>query len=343
VQFGEIVDLGKYYVAKTVSFDPYSSYTVEYTSDFGQTWDSVFNNGGYAVWDTIQAYGFQVKGTELGIINTNAPKIIATKNHFQTLDTISTEVTVTDYKYTDLLVGVFDTNLALSTDSGYNWTFRPIPNAISLANATLINNSTVIVLDHDYTTAKERFVHVSNDMGLTWNRYYLGSKELEVYGSFHFINDSFGIVSATYKFGGVVLWTENQGTTWDTIRIPNNKIAYDLAVANDSTVLIAVLGEPLMRLNLNDLPEPSFLSTSRHIQPSFRAYPNPVENEFTLEFNSAHPIHLECYSIEGRLIFTRHYLPTTKVKLDIPELESGLYILSIEHNSSKETVRFIKE
>ena len=339
----KIVGPGQYYVAKYVYFDPYNSFVLSYTSDYGQTWDSVFTNGGYAVFDTIRAFGFEINGTELGVINTDANKMITTADHFETLDTIVAPGYATDFKYNDLLLGVADSNLAISNDSGRNWSLKPIPNSITLSSAVSVNPSTVLVLDHDYNSFNEKYVHVSQNLGETWKRFYLGPKELEIFSKIEFLNDSFGIAVGSYANRPIVTWTEDQGQHWDTLRIPTNHYSYDIEIVSGSTALLAMPNGLLLKLNLNELPEPSFLSVEETPNAEFKVYPNPVQQTLHLELKHPEEINLQCFSLEGRSIFKKSYSNSSFIDIDVSDLEVGLYILSIESESASEVFRFVKD
>jgi hypothetical protein len=73
-------------------------------------------------------------------------------------------------------------------------------------------------------------------------------------------------------------------------------------------------------------------------------FPNPAEDQLTIELSdvSTEPSLLECYSMDGRLLFTQNLTSTTNI-LDLTQLERGMYCLKVSSKYKTWTQKFVKQ
>ena len=109
---------------------------------------------------------------------------------------------------------------------------------------------------------------------------------------------------------------------------------------------------PQMPLETNPLPSncvlypnsPVGLSSSGNLfQSQIHYYPNPVENELTIELKSySEPIEGSVFSIHGRLI-KNFRIVNERTYIDFSELNSGIYVIYLEANGWSERIKLIKQ
>ena len=77
---------------------------------------------------------------------------------------------------------------------------------------------------------------------------------------------------------------------------------------------------------------------------TFAIYPNPAQNELQIfsSYTQSQGIDMYLYNITNQLV-SKYYITTFPYTLNISELESGMYILSIHNNDDNQYFRFIKE
>ncbi|MCX6182569.1 MAG: T9SS type A sorting domain-containing protein, partial [Bacteroidetes bacterium] len=79
---------------------------------------------------------------------------------------------------------------------------------------------------------------------------------------------------------------------------------------------------------------------------AFTVYPNPVNNELTVEFNSEAlaKVRVDIYTIEGQLLLqqnTEAFVGSNKIKISTAVLPTGVYLLSIGEGNQRITKRLI--
>jgi hypothetical protein len=83
--------------------------------------------------------------------------------------------------------------------------------------------------------------------------------------------------------------------------------------------------------------------TELHTNASFRFYPNPTENEITVE-TQAIIRSIRIYSVAGEQIFLKQALgDQSSDRVDVRQLNSGIYFLQVETSQGMETKKFIKK
>lgn len=77
---------------------------------------------------------------------------------------------------------------------------------------------------------------------------------------------------------------------------------------------------------------------------AFSVYPNPVKNTLNILNANENIKNAQVFDLKGRKVIDfKNVLSSSNVVLDFSSLEKGVYILTIESNSSKSTKRIIKE
>ncbi len=78
---------------------------------------------------------------------------------------------------------------------------------------------------------------------------------------------------------------------------------------------------------------------------SARIFPNPVETFVTIAFNEVvkNTIQIELFNISGKHILSKKQVPTKRFQLDISQLASGTYLLTLVSGSKKLTAKLIKK
>lgn len=95
----------------------------------------------------------------------------------------------------------------------------------------------------------------------------------------------------------------------------------------------SVLKIDKFRINLTPMPEEKVTALSEELEPSFSVYPNPVNKELNILSNIRKgTMNISLLSVDGKLVFEDSVETKEKhsVKLILPELESGMYILHIK-------------
>ena len=75
---------------------------------------------------------------------------------------------------------------------------------------------------------------------------------------------------------------------------------------------------------------------------SFNLYPNPVENELNIENLKKDVNKIEIFTITGKKVKMVENISSAKIKLNISDLQSGLYFITLHSNNSVQTAKFIK-
>lgn len=78
---------------------------------------------------------------------------------------------------------------------------------------------------------------------------------------------------------------------------------------------------------------------------TFRLYPNPTTDEFTLEMtgNGSEKIHVEIYGIRGDRVLTTALEGQDKYKLSLSEQPVGVYFVRMTSGRTTETLKIVKE
>ena len=77
--------------------------------------------------------------------------------------------------------------------------------------------------------------------------------------------------------------------------------------------------------------------------PDFAAYPNPAQNELTVEMNTSAPVTLTLYDLLGRAVRTAPATPAGRTTFDLRELAAGTYVLRATDGQRVSTRLITKE
>ncbi|WP_299224637.1 lipocalin-like domain-containing protein [uncultured Psychroserpens sp.] len=84
------------------------------------------------------------------------------------------------------------------------------------------------------------------------------------------------------------------------------------------------------------------LSNDDIFKSNIKLYPNPVKDNFTLEFNSIQNGSYEIVDISGRIIKTTTSFEGQQLNVSAKYLKSGIYFITVNTNTGKASFRFIK-
>lgn len=74
---------------------------------------------------------------------------------------------------------------------------------------------------------------------------------------------------------------------------------------------------------------------------SYTMYPNPVTTSLNL-FNISDATQIDVYDITGKLVRTLQLELVQDISIDVAELQSGVYIVSVFNNTGVQTTKFVK-
>ncbi len=75
---------------------------------------------------------------------------------------------------------------------------------------------------------------------------------------------------------------------------------------------------------------------------SFSMYPNPVENQITIENQNAFN-KVEIFSVTGQRVILMDNVSTANITINTEDLQSGMYFITMHENNSIKTAKFIKK
>ncbi|SDR87564.1 T9SS type A sorting domain-containing protein [Winogradskyella sediminis] len=107
-----------------------------------------------------------------------------------------------------------------------------------------------------------------------------------------------------------------------------------------TTYLVSIQASSAAEFEFFAYPDPA-LSLASNEMDSFKYYPNPVKNELTVEAKSAIS-HVSVHNIVGQKV--KEFTPNSVMTLiNMNELNTGVYFVTVMINNSKNTIRVIKE
>jgi hypothetical protein len=90
----------------------------------------------------------------------------------------------------------------------------------------------------------------------------------------------------------------------------------------------------------------SVLGTDNFTKNNFKVYPNPVSNELNIDLDSfsENDLSVKIYSSLGSLITLKHTISIENNKVDVSQLNNGIYFIEIGNKENERVVkRFIKQ
>jgi len=230
----------------------------------------------------------------------------------------------------NLFAGGEGGKLYSSSDNGANWTLKN--NGLFYTIYVITVNGTKL-----YAGSESGSVFVSSDNGSTWTQLTeISTQQNKIRG----IQVSGSNIFVGIQGEGVFLSTNN-GTSWKNINNGlSNLIVRDLEI--NGTDLIACTNDGIFKRALTDLS--SGLDENTTNPNTFSIYPNPVNNEFTIETSQPTNIkyHFEIMDLLGNSIAKGLIESNETIKMS--DLAKGVYIVHIsDENSILSSKKIIKQ
>lgn len=152
-----------------------------------------------------------------------------------------------------------------------------------------------------------------------------------------------GVISSR---GGKILYSSNNGQSWDSIGNPSPTPAEDfndVTISPGGVVWLASEGGIMLRSNqVLGLPSLGVAATER-----LKVYPNPTLGTFRIQGMAVgvEPYTITLSDITGKSLvsYTASVPDVNELTMDISELQSGMYIIRIEGTNRVYTGRIVKE
>jgi hypothetical protein len=86
--------------------------------------------------------------------------------------------------------------------------------------------------------------------------------------------------------------------------------------------------------------EPDNVAYTTENQKDFIVYPNPVTDGYVILKTEADIKRIEIVSIVGQIIYTKELEPTSSVRLNLDQIQSGIYLMRVSYtNNTSNTQR----
>jgi len=120
--------------------------------------------------------------------------------------------------------------------------------------------------------------------------------------------------------------------TTRALTVGANAIAIAVTAEDRTTVktytVTVVRAEPLTNVEIADAP-------------LARAYPNPVDDVLTLEFEAPGAYHLSLADVTGKIVL-RQIAESPTIRIDVGNYPAGVYLLTIDDGKRRSVVRIVK-
>lgn len=181
-----------------------------------------------------------------------------------------------------------------------------------------------------YVVGNSGLVYKTINAGTTWNKYNIPAN-YNLY-TVHFINPDTGYVAGA---SGALYKTLNGGLTWNAETSTDTNAIYTVQMVNDSTVYFwdeinlyknnYTIGTTAIKENLNKI--------------YCNIYPNPAQNNFTIETSTNEKQTISVFDINGNLILSQTITGTTNI--DAGNFNAGVYNISITSSTGRLNKRLI--
>ena len=217
------------------------------------------------------------------------------------------------------------------SNNGIAWDSTYIYGLYGQYHQTYFDGSdTMYCLRQDYPWQSYR----SFDRGNTWSSYSANPRDPFRY---HFVNRS----TIYGNFGGVFLFSNNYGSNFisDTAdTAPWTRTSHNTYVLSENDVFMHTdEGRIFKRQNIGLAIGPIEQNVN-----SFSIYPNPFEDEISIEFKGTKSGNLRVLDIQGKEILFIN-LTQQSQKVDLSSISSGLYFLVLDSNGEVFTSKVIKK
>jgi hypothetical protein len=234
-----------------------------------------------------------------------------------------TAISVSEY---GVAVGTNGGGIFSSLNGGDNW------NSYSQGLTDLFITSFYMTLEYDMFAATYSGIYKFDMDNPGWVLSSSGITNLEV----NYLYSTESVVYAGTQNGGLFASFDN-GDNWISFSngLPASNI--NAIYSNESYLFVGtethgVWMKPLSEFtNIDD----------NHLQSITTVYPNPVNDELTIEKGeNEENLHYKIINPIGQIILSGQI--NGKAQINTSELNQGLYFLIIEHNSMIETIKFLK-
>jgi len=224
-----------------------------------------------------------------------------------------------------IYVATYDT-LFFTTNSGNNWYYVPagIPNAkISYITVDPSDAQRVYVTLSGYSAGNK--VYVSPDNGVNWYNYSGSLPNVPVNclvyekGS----NEALYVgtdVGVFYTDGTLADWVPYQ-TGLPNVVVTELEISY-----NNNKLWASTFGRGLWNSDLYSGPAGT---EDEALNADIRVFPNPTSGQFTIQVPENMTYDIAIYDVQGKGVFERKQILTSKETFEVSHLTSGTYVLRL--------------
>ena len=243
-----------------------------------------------------------------------------------------------------IYVGTYQ-KATFSIDEGK--TFQPydIPTVnASLQNIAICNDRIVAVFSKSTTDNKDLKIY-SSSLGTkpTWTlESDLTSKNFqEIWQLWGFQNHLFAIASDSPPTN--LLYSKDLGKTLSPISYGLDKTIYPLFVQVFGDTVLLGTTRGIYWTRLSEIEKSVVLSTENKIESNVLVYPNPTENDLTIE-TLDNIVEIEVFDLKGSLQKSKlQKIAENKYRMNTENLSTGLYLIQIKTKSQSYTRRFFRK
>ncbi len=213
-----------------------------------------------------------------------------------------------------------------TTDAGTTWSVVTNPSGL-LTESCFVNGNV------GYVVGSNGLIVKTIDGGTTWIT--LTTNSTSYLQSIHFYDVNTGIAVGS---GGIILYTNDGGVNWHPQNSGLTTLLTDVFMLSATSAV--VIGEDGLILKNNNI----FVGIEEHsnIEVGISAYPNPVSNTTTVKSTNEMSL-IEVIDITGKLVFSSGMIKAKEYILDLSNVKTGDYFISIGTSSGKVTRKLIKD
>lgn len=189
------------------------------------------------------------------------------------------------------------------------------------------------------TTGSQK-VYLSSDGGSTWSAYGSGLPNFSAYALVWDNNNRDGLYLGM-DYG--IYYIDNTFSSWQAFNnnLPNVKVNELEINYADNNIYIATYGRGVWKSPRFD---PSVLSVDNHELNGLSIYPNPANNYLNINWNENKPVNIRVFNTNGQLIIYKKQVDlSNNFKLDLNQLNTGIYFLKVNTDTGSKTEKIIKQ
>ncbi len=230
-------------------------------------------------------------------------------------------------KGTYLFAGSFDSGAYLSTDYGLSWTNASIGLPYDFVRSFFVDGENIFAGDWWHG------VYLSTDNGTSWN--FMGLEDKCVRS---FVMSGNILFAGTWEHGVYVSY--DHGVSWNEINTGLTNLHIE-SLALDANYLYAGTSWEggVWKRHLSEMVEIGEWNENENI----KVYPNPAKNEINIEDTRLNPeAIISIFNLEGQLVMSQKLI-NSKTKIDLINLNNGIYLLKVSDRDKTEVIKFFKE